>query len=235
MSVKELKMEAPRERAKKYGVKSLSNTELLAIILRSGSKKQTVLELAGSLLKEYQSIQNIRNARLNKLVTFDGMGEVKSITLLASLELGNRMKEESSPLKITIKESQDVYLNFKDKLGCEEQEHFLALYLNSKNEIIDQKELFLGTVNYSVIHPREIFKEGVLASASKVIVLHNHPSGDPTPSLEDEKVTKDLIQCGYIMGIPLIDHVIVAKNTYYSFLETKKGLFYEKNTSASLS
>lgn len=211
--------ERPRERLVKYGVENLSNEELISIILKTGTKNYSVKQIALILLSEIKEITNLRNITLNKLTKISGIGEVKAIELLASLELGKRVFQEQKSNKIKMNNSNLIYEYFKDKFINENQENFYAIYLDSKSYMISNKLLFKGTLNSSCVHPREVFKYAHLESAKSIIVLHNHPSGDPTPSKEDERTTKILMEAGNIMAIPVIDHIIIGKDNYFSFYE----------------
>ena len=212
--------EKPRERLEKYGVENLSNEELLAIILKTGSKKQNVKELANNILCAYKSIKNLKDLRINNLIKIDGIGRVKAIELLASLELGRRVYEDNkyqNLVKLTSPATIIDYFHteYKDK----KQEIFTVLYLDNQKNYLDKKELFKGTVNYSLVHPREIFKEAYLLSASYIVCIHNHPSGDATPSKNDIELTRKIKELGILHGITLMDHIVIGDNNYYSFYE----------------
>ena len=213
------KNERPRERLIKYGVENLSNEELLSIIIKAGTKDYSVKAISQILLNEIKDIKNLKDITLNKLTNIKGIGKVKAIELLASIELGKRVFEEEKKTQIKLNNSSLIYEYFKDKLKNEKQENFYAIYLDSKSNLISYKLLFKGTLNSSCVHPREIFKYAHLESAYSIIVIHNHPSGDPTPSKEDEKTTKSLIEIGKLMSIPVVDHIIFGKNKYFSFYE----------------
>lgn len=217
--------EKPREKAKKYGISSLNNIELLAILLRTGTKNISAIDLAQKLIIEYHNLEGLRQARINALEKITGMGEVKAITILSALELGKRLQEKAQNEKIQIRESKDVYTYFSYLFFHSDQEKFYALFLDSKNYVVNQKLLFIGTANQSLVHPRDIFKEAILNNAVKILCVHNHPSGRATPSLADEEVTKRIKKIGDLMGISLVDHVIIAKETYYSFLENRKDIW----------
>ena len=210
--------ERPRERMKSSGKSSLSNKELLAIILKTGTKEKSVNELAIDILNKY-TLEDLEEISLNKLLEIKGIGEVKAIELLASIELGRRMflnkdikyKRLDTPKKIF---NHTKYLFYNKK-----QELFYTLYFNNKQELIGEKLLFVGTINRSVTHPREIFKEAYRLSASSIVCMHNHPSNDVTPSNEDIIFTEKLVSLGTIQGIPIVDHIVVGNNSFYSFYE----------------
>ena len=211
--------ERPRERLLKYGKESLSNEELLSIILKTGTKNYSVKELSNHILKNFKNIKEMKYITINKLTGINGIGEVKAIELLAALELGKRVYYIEQKEKVLLNSSKKIYEYFKNIFIEEYQECFYALYLDTKSKLISYKLLFKGTINSSCVHPREVFKNAFLESAYSIIVIHNHPSGDPTPSKEDIKVTETLMQIGKIMAIPVVDHIIIGNNQYYSFYE----------------
>ena len=214
-----MESERPRERLVKYGASSLSNEEILAIILKTGCKEYSVMDLSKIILSDYNNIEDLRNVKINTLTKIKGVGKVKAISLIASLELGKRVYYEKEKLNVVLNNSSKIYDYFKDLVINETQENFYAIYLDSKSKLISYKLLFKGTINYSCVHPREVFKFAVLESAYSIIIFHNHPSGDPTPSFEDKKTTKVLQEAGNIIGIPVVDHLIFGNNKYYSFYE----------------
>lgn len=215
-----LKEEMPRERLVKYGVENLSNEELLAIILKTGSKKYNVKEVASNILSSYGDIKNLKDVRINNLTKIDGIGKVKAIELIAAIELGRRVYYEEDYKDMVTLTNPKVIIGYFNKLfKGENQECFYVVYLDSKNKYIDKKLVFKGILNKSLIHPRDIFKEAYLLSACNFICIHNHPSGDATPSMEDINVTKMLSEIGKLHGIRLLDHVIIGNNNYYSFYE----------------
>lgn len=214
-----IKSERPRERLLNVGASSLSNEELLSIILKTGTKNISVKDLSRTVLNEIHDITNLRNITYNKLIKIKGIGSVKAIELLASLELGRRVYYTSLKDKVKLNNSSLIFNYFKNLFINETQENFYALYLNTKMELISYKLLFKGTINTSVVHPREIFRHAFLESAYSVIVIHNHPSNNTTPSNEDTELTNKLFEIGNIMSIPLLDHIIIGKDNYYSFYE----------------
>ncbi len=215
-----LKEEMPRERLVKYGVENLSNEELLAIILKTGSKKYNVKEVASNILSSYGDIKNLKDVRINNLTKIDGIGKVKAIELIAAIELGRRVYYEEDYKDMVTLTNPKVIIGYFNKLfKGENQECFYVVYLDSKNKYIDKKLVFKGILNKSLIHPRDIFKEAYLLSACNFICIHNHPSGDATPSMEDINVTKMLSEIGKLHGIRLLDHIIIGNNNYYSFYE----------------
>lgn len=219
-------LDRPMERLIDIGVENLSNEELLAIILKTGSKGVSAKDLAGSFLSKIDSLKKLNNLNYEQLKTTKGIGMSKACTLLASIELGKRINREVDTIKnIKFTSADIVYKYYKDKLGDKKQECFYAIYLDTGKKIIDDKLLFIGTVNYSLIHPREIFKEAYLCGASAIICVHNHPGGNPIPSKQDFDMTKNLVEVSKFLGIKLLDHIIICKNNYYSFLENGDIVF----------
>ena len=208
--------ERPRERLIKYGVERLSNEELLSIILSSGVRNKSCKELSLDIISEFDSINNLKNLNRKSLSNIKGIGVSKASIILASIEFGRRVYSDNN-IDIKLNSSEDIYNYIKNDLIDKKQEYFYALYLDNKNKLIDKKLLFIGTVNRSIVHPREIFKYAYLYSASSIVIVHNHPSGDVTPSKEDKILTDSIIELGNINKIPVIDHIIVGKDRYYSF------------------
>mgnify|MGYP005805551463 FL=1 len=212
--------ERPRERLVKYGAKSLSTEDLIAIIMKTGTKDYSSKYLASQILRKVKNIPDLKNITLNSLIKINGIGAVKAIEFLAALELGRRVYE-SKPLENNLKfnGAKKIYDYFSSELNGLTQEHFICLYLDQSKKLIEKKLLFKGTLNKSLIHPREIFKWAYLSSAAYIICVHNHPSGNVIPSNEDINVTNMLVKIGRLQGIPVIDHVIIGNNNYYSFYE----------------
>lgn len=216
-----IKEERPRERLIKYGVKSLSTEELIAIIIRTGTKGKSVKELSRDILNLFESIEDLKNLDINMLTNIKGIGNVKAIELISALELGKRVYKDSYVSKEKITKGLDIYDVFKHIIRDNNQEQFYAMYLDIKKNILGIKLLFIGTVNMSTVHPREIFKYAYLYSASYIVCVHNHPSGDTTPSEMDLNITKNLVEIGKFQKIPILDHVIIGNNEYLSFYENE--------------
>ena len=210
--------ERPRERFVKYGKENLQTSELISIILNTGTKDKSVIELSNNILKNINDISDLKEMTLNRLKRIDGIGDVKAIKLLAAIELGKRVYYDKNLVKIKLNTANKVYEYIKNDFKDTKQEYFYALYLDTKKNLIEKKLLFIGTLNKSIVHPREIFKNAYLLSASSIVCVHNHPSGDPTPSKDDIILTNSLIDIGKIQGIKIVDHIIIGKN-YYSFYE----------------
>ncbi len=220
--IKELpEKERPREKLKKRGIQSLSDAELLAILFQTGTKEKSVLEMSMDLLKKYGSLENLENQSMQELAKEYGIGEIKAMKLVTTFEIGKRIRSILHQSSVRIHHAEDVYHAFHELVRNLTQEHFITVFLNTKNEIISYKTIFIGSANRSIVHPRDIFKEAIRSSAVKILVIHNHPSGDVTPSEEDRQFTLRLIEAGKLLQIPLLDHIIIGKNTYYSFLENQ--------------
>jgi DNA repair protein RadC len=212
----------PRERLYNYGSEYLSNEELISIILKTGSKNYSVKEVALKLLETVGSIDKLKDIGISTLTNIEGIGRVKAIELKAAIELGRRVYINKSEDKIKLNKAISIYDYFKDVLGDKKQEYFYCVYLDTKGNYLGKKCLFIGTINNSLVHPREIFKEAYLLSANGIICVHNHPSGDVSPSKEDILLTIKIKEIGIIHGINLIDHVIIGNNCYYSFYDNGK-------------
>lgn len=213
--------ERPRERLINFGAESLSNEDLLAIILKTGTKDNSVKVLANSLLTTLNNISDLQNRNYRQLLKMKGIGPSKACVLLATIELGKRINSKYNSIQNIKVDNPSVIFDYycyllKDK----KQECFYAIYLDNQKKVISDKLLFKGTINKSLIHPQNIFKEAYLLDASAIICMHNHPSGNVNPSIEDINVTKQLVEIGNLFGIKVIDHIIVGDDKYYSFFES---------------
>lgn len=218
ITIRELpNIERPREKLIKYGPDKLSDQELLAILLRSGTKDENVLDLAGNILKKF-SKDKLPYLNYNDLRVYPGLGPAKACEIIACFELGKRFLKDKQT-RLYMKPSQ-VWEVLKD-IRESKKEHFVIFYLDTKNQEITQEIISIGTLNASLVHPREVFEPAVRNLASQIIVAHNHPSGDNTPSQEDLNITQKLVESGKILGIEVIDHVIVSKNNFFSFRDNK--------------
>lgn len=213
------KFDRPRERLLREGAKSLSHQELLSILLRTGTKEQSVYSLANRLLKKLDQMQDLREISADELMMIKGIGEAKAAQILAAVELGRRVYRQDDRDRYRVRTPKDAASYLMLDLSGLKQEHFVALYLNVKNEIIHAQTIFIGSLNASIVHPRELFREAVKRSAASIIVAHNHPSGNVTPSEEDIEVTNRLVEAGQIIGIEIIDHIIIGD---YNFLSLKE-------------
>lgn len=221
VKIKELpELERPYEKLEYYGVESLSNEELLAVLLKAGYKDTSSKELASKILATISSLSELKSITYEKLIDIKGVGRSKACTILSSIELAKRIEASSLEIKNQkLTSSKMVYEYYKLKIGSKKQEYFYVVYLDNSKTIIRDKLLFIGTTNYSIVHPREVFKEAYLLSASAIICVHNHPSGNVFPSREDLEITKKLEEIGFLLDIKVLDHIIVGNKTYYSFLE----------------
>lgn len=209
----------PRERMAALGVEMLSDTELIAILLNTGSKGRNVLELAWDLLNSAGTLRSLRMMSLNEISAIDGIGEGKGARVLAAMELGRRAALEDKRFMPKISSSKDVLDFLADEMRSLEQETVRVLLLNTKHMLLHSAVISVGGLNYSPIHPREVYKQALKFAAAGIILVHNHPSGEAAPSEQDIKLTKRLKEAGEIMGIPLLDHLIIAETGYYSFSE----------------
>lgn len=215
--------ERPRERMVRDGADALSNTELLAILLRTGTSEESVISLACRILNQVGELRGLKSITYEELVTIRGIGPAKALQIAAGLELGKRIATSTVPNRPTVRSPQDVASLMMEDLRYHTQEHFVCLYLNTKNQVLGRETVFIGSLNSSIVHPREVFKEAIRRSSASVICLHNHPSGDPSPSREDIEVTRRLLEAGKILGIDLLDHVVIGDGRFYSLKE--KGHF----------
>lgn len=216
MKIKDLpRVDRPREKLQKYGPKKLTNTELLAILLRTGTKEMNVIELASRVLKTIHSA-NLPTITLDVLTSIKGLGTTKACEIIAAMELGKRLLKDPDPPQIV--SPQRVYESLKN-IANHKKEHFIAIYLDTRNREITREIISVGTLNASIAHPREVFEPAIRLLANAVIVAHNHPSGDPTPSQQDIDITKRLHEAGKLLDIPLLDHIIVTSTAYISFHE----------------
>lgn len=209
----------PRERLIRQGAESLSNQELIAILLRTGTKQESVLVLANRILSSFDKIQDLKYATIEELMLVKGVGKAKAVQILAAAEIGKRMYRKHSEGRYTIRSPEDAAAYLMTDMASLNQEHFVVLFLNVKNEVLHKQTIFIGSLNSSIVHPREIFREAVKRSAASIVVAHNHPSGNPSPSPEDIEVTKRLIEAGSIMGIEVLDHVIIGDHQFLSLKE----------------
>lgn len=209
----------PRERLLDFGASALSTSELLAILFRTGTQDMNVLELANEFLRHFASLNAIKHASRAEFQQVKGIGQVKAIELEAMIELGQRLARSTIPKGAAITSTSQAGQALLAELTDLHQEHLYVLFLNTKNEVIHKKTLFIGTIHSSVAHPREIFKEACKYPTVRLIIAHNHPSGDCTPSPADLTFTRRMIACGELMGIEVLDHIIIGDQTFYSILE----------------
>lgn len=223
--------ERPRERLILTGPASLSDAQLLAVLLRTGRERMSAVELALDLLSRFGGLSGLARLSVSELCAVSGIGPAKAAQLQAALELGRRTLGKPLMKGLKIRGSLDVYHHYLPLLRDYKKEVFMALLLDNKHRVIKDLTISTGSVNLNIVHPREVFNPAVRESASAMIVLHNHPSGDPTPSPEDRELTSRLVKAGEIMGIAVLDHLIIGDGRYVSFAE--RGLL-EKSIKAKV-
>ena len=209
----------PRERLAKEGVEALSNQELLAILLRTGTRQASVFEIAQKVLSNLSSLTDLKKMTLQELQSLSGIGRVKAIELQAMIELGHRIHKHETLEMESILSSQKLAKKMQQELGHKKQEHLVALYLNTQNQIIHQQTIFIGSATRSIAEPREILHYAIKHMATSLILVHNHPSGAVSPSRNDDQVTKLVKDACELMGIVLLDHLIVSHSSYFSYRE----------------
>ena len=210
--------ERPRERMMKNGPSALSEAELLAIILRTGTAEENVIDLSKHILMEH-SLKDLCQTGIGELKRYRGINDAKACQIMAAAELANRIYKARNEGSSSISSSRDVFNLVYPDLRFSKKEHFFCIYLNTRNEVIKKELVSVGNLNTSVIHPREIFRSAIRESANTVILVHNHPSGNPEPSSEDVQITKIIIEAGRLMGIQVLDHVVIGEGTHISMAE----------------
>jgi len=207
----------PRERLLKEGAEALSDVELLAILLRTGSRATTALDLASLLMVRFKNLHRLVDAAVEELSDVKGVGPAKASQVKAALELARRLAQFSEASRPVIKSPNDAAALVMEEMRHLDREHFRALLLNTKNQVIGTDKVSVGTLNSSTVHPRELFRNAIRKSAASLVLVHNHPSGDPAPSREDLDITRRLIEAGKIIGIEILDHIIIGDNRFISF------------------
>lgn len=217
------KNERPMERLLKYGADDLTNAELLAVLLRSGTRGENIISLSTRLLSDVGGLDGLLHINLEEIKKLKGIKDVKACQIIAMMELFKRfrtLRSQNNDFKVSCpKDISTLLINEMNNLN---QEVLKLILLNTKNTVIGVKDVFKGSLNSSIVHPREIFREAVQRGSANIIICHNHPSGDPTPSKEDINITLRIKQCGDLMGIKLLDHIIIGNNNYISLKE--KGI-----------
>ncbi len=218
MKIKDLpRVDRPREKLLKYGPNKLTTTELLAILLRTGIKGKNVIELSNQILKLFGT-EKIKQITIDDLKKIKGLGNVKAVEIIACMELGRRLLKDTQPLEAV--SPQAVFDSLKD-IRSLKKEHFIAIYLDTRNQEITREIISIGTLNASLVHPREVFEPAIRNLAASIILVHNHPSGDLKPSHEDLLITKKLVDSGNLLDIHILDHIIITKLAYASLKEQK--------------
>lgn len=213
------KEDRPRERLLKHGPGHLSNQELLAILIGSGTKNESVMALSNRVLMHFEGLNLLKDATIEELTAIKGIGSAKGVLLLSALELGRRMNQYKPDARYVIRSPEDGADYVMEDMRNLNQEHFVVLFLNTKNQVIHRQTIFIGSLNASIVHPREIYREAVKRSAASIICAHNHPSGDPAPSQEDIHVTRRLAESGKMIGIELLDHLVIGDRKFISLKE----------------
>jgi DNA repair protein RadC len=209
----------PRERLIQHGAGSLSDAELLAIILRTGDGKHSAIDLAFHLLNRFNGFRGLDAISIEEMCEIRGIGPAKAAQIKAALVIGRRLEEEKQPDRRHIQTSQDVFEYLHGRLRNQPREIFIMLLLTIKNKLIKEQKLFEGTLNQSLVTPREVLKEAINGQAASVIFVHNHPSGEPAPSPEDKQITKQLVEACKSAGIGVLDHVIIGDGRFFSFAD----------------
>jgi len=211
--------ERPREKLMQLGAEKLSDSELLAILIRTGGKSRTALDLAKTIITRYGDFQRLSTMNYQELLQTKGIGPAKAVTLSASFEIARRTASLPIQQKLKINEPEVVFKKFEPQMGHLKKEVFMVLILNSANVLLRDVRISEGILNSSLVHPREVFQPAILESAASIILLHNHPSGEVTPSQEDKNITYRLVEAGKLMDIPVLDHIIIGQKKYFSFKE----------------
>ena len=211
--------ERPRERLIRHGAERLANKELLAILLRTGNQRESVLMLAERLLARFGSLPELATTSYEELLTVHGIGPAKATDILAAFELAKRLGESRMEFQGIVNSPQDAAQLVLRELSFADKEHFMIIMLNTKHRVIAKKVISIGHLQASLVHPREMFKEAIRRSSAAVILVHNHPSGDLTPSRDDIATTERLRDVGDMLGIDVLDHIIIGDNRYLSFRE----------------
>ncbi len=211
--------ERPRERMERLGPEALSNRDLLAVLLRTGTRRASALQVADELMVRFPSIRELAEASVEELATVRGIGRAKAIHILAALELAKRLQDHRVSELDLISSPGDAADIVMEDMRRLDREHFVILMLNTKHRVMAKKVVSIGHLNASLVHPRELFKDVIRRSSAAVILVHNHPSGDPTPSEEDLAVTRRLAEAGKLLGISVLDHIIVGEHRYVSLRE----------------
>lgn len=211
--------ERPRERMLHYGAEALSHAELLAIMLRTGTVSESAVRLASRVLSECGGLRSLVDMSIDQLKGIKGIGNAKALQIMAGIELGRRLAKSTWTERVTIRSPKDIADLVSEDLRYLQKEHFICLFLNTKNHLLAQETLSMGSLNASIVHPREVFRAAIKRSSASIVCVHNHPSGDPTPSPEDIQLTARLVEAGAIIGIEVLDHVIIGDQRFISLKE----------------
>ena len=208
----------PRERLLNDGAEALGSGELLAILIRTGNKRETAIDIANKILFHCKGLRGLASISVEDLSSFSGIGDAKIAQIKAAVELGGRIFKENPACRSQVKSPLDV-VDLLMEMQFLDREHFRVIYLNTKNYVIAIEKISIGSLSSSIVHPREVFKKAIEKSAAAIILAHNHPSGDPEPSKEDIKVTQRVAEAGKILGIDVLDHIIIGDGKFKSLKE----------------
>ncbi|CAG5092421.1 DNA repair protein RadC [Thermobacillus xylanilyticus] len=209
----------PRERMMIDGAEALSDAELLAILLRTGTRNESAVNLANRILRECGGLRQLVDMSIAELTNIRGVGPAKAVQLRAGIELGRRLARRAASDRPAIRKPEDAAKLVMEDLRSELKEHFVCLFLNTKNQVLARETLSVGTLNASLVHPREVFRAAIKRGSASIICLHNHPSGDPTPSPEDIALTRRLQEAGALIGIDVLDHIVIGDGRFISLKE----------------
>jgi len=212
--------ERPRERMMRLGAEALSHAELLAILLRTGSRKESAVHLAQRVLHDCGGLRRFAERHWDELTQISGIGPAKALELQASLELGRRVARSRLPEAVIISSPQDAANLLMEEMRHLREEHFVVLFLNTKNHVVGRETISVGSLSASIVHPREVFKVAIRRNSASILCAHNHPSGDPTPSMEDVQLTRRLRDAGDLVGIELLDHIVIGDRRFVSLKES---------------
>lgn len=211
--------ERPRERMLRSGAEALSHAELLAILLVTGTRRESALTVAQRILGQTDGLRKLADMEIEELIGINGIGPAKAVQLKAAIELGRRMAASRVGDRVIIRSPRDAAELLAEQLRYLQKEHFVCLFLNTKNQVIAQETLSIGSLNASIVHPREVFRAAIKYGSASIVCAHNHPSGDPAPSSEDIAITKRLVESGRIVGIDVLDHIVVGDGHFVSLKE----------------
>jgi DNA repair protein RadC len=209
----------PEERLISYGQKNLSNQELLALVLQTGYRNETSLQLAQRVLERFSTLYDLKVAALEELMEIEGIGKSKALKIISALEFGRRTQLANQEIGMSVHSSYSLAQKLIQEMKGYQQEHLCVIFLNTKNQIIKQKTIFIGSLNESIAHPQPIFRDAVKFNACSILIYHNHPSNNTTPSKNDDEVTKRIKEAGDMVGIKLLDHLVIGEQGYFSYRE----------------
>jgi DNA repair protein RadC len=214
--------ERPRERLRMHGPGALSNAELIAILLRTGCNGESAVSVAQRVLRDLDGLRGLRQATFGELAKMKAMGEAKAAQVLAAIELGKRVMDSGPAERRVITRAEDVYSMLYGDMALLDQEHLRVILLNTRNEVVAVRDVYKGNVNTAIVRPSEVFKDAVREGIPTIVMVHNHPSGDPSPSPPDIALTRQIVDAGRLLGIEVLDHVIIGRHApFYSSLKEK--------------